>query len=142
VKDLSIIVIIPFVLGFIIQIFGSDISIIFYCFGIFLGFELYAKNERYKELKITYTRSLKELLNFDDNSSYMVFEFSKDRLLLSSDFLCSWFYWSDFIEFKIIKSNLLLFEKDNSQNILVISKCELKEGEFEEILKFIGEKIN
>lgn len=130
-----------FTIGIIIQLAGSDVATIFFFIGIFLIFILYSKKENYKEIKINHIRTLKELL-IDSPNSYGIFEFNEDRLLLSTEFLCSWFYWSDFKKFKIIKSNLLLFEKDYSNNILVISKCELNNGEFEEIIDFIQKKIN
>ena len=141
IKLLTKIVYALFSIGIIIQIAGSDVATIFFFIGILLFFILYSKSENYRETKINHIRNLKNILLYSPSSSG-VFEFKEDRLILSTDFLCSWFYWSDFKKFKIIKSNLLLFEKDYSNNILVISKCELNNGEFEEIIDFIQKKIN
>ncbi|APZ47858.1 hypothetical protein BW723_16845 [Polaribacter reichenbachii] len=141
IKELRLSVSILFGIGIIIQITGSDVSTLFFFLGILLFFVLYSKIENYKELKTNYIRSIKELLFYTPNT-FGIFEFNEDRLLLSTDHLCSWYYWSDFSEFKIVKSSLLLFEKECSYNILVISKCELNTGEFERIINFVQKKIN
>ncbi|MEW7292859.1 hypothetical protein [Aquimarina sp. 2304DJ70-9] len=140
-KESLIISCICFILGLSILIGGSELSTLFFVIGIFAIFDLYFKNEKYTGLKNDYTRNLKSLFKENEVTTTGIFELNDHCLRYSNDYLCNWTNWEDFQKYKIVKSNLLLIQKENYGEVFVIGKSEVGEEDFQNILNFVHEKI-
>ncbi len=142
IKESAILAISFFLLGLVILLGGSDLSTLFFCIAIFVVFDLYVKHENFKTLKDAHIRNLKILLNENDIVSFGIFEFRDDCLRFSNDFYCTWIKWEDFKKYKVTKSNLLLIQKKNREDVLVIGKSEVNNTEFQKILSFVEKKMD
>jgi hypothetical protein len=140
-KESKIITFLLFSIGIVIQFFGSDISTLFFAFGIFQFFNFYSKNENYKEKTNNHLRVIKTVFKENEQTAFGLFHFNEDQLRYSNELCSTWIKWDDFESYKIIKSHLLLFQKDYLNEIFVISESEVNEIEFQRIIAFIEEKI-
>lgn len=142
VRESIVIFIICFILGLAIIIGGSELGFLFFSIGIFSVYDFYWKNENYKNIKNNHIKFLREYHVDYGINSFGVFEFRHDCLRFTTDFLCSWVNWEDFKTYKVIKSNLILIQKEHYQDVFVIGESEVNEVEFKKILDFIKVKIN
>lgn len=142
IKNLTIFNVLIFAIGIIILFFGSELSTLFFIVGIFGIFNLYSKQENYKRLKDTYIRNTKENIENSEVISSGTFEFKKDCLRFSTDYVCSWVNWKDLKEYKIKESNLLLIHRKIDNEVYIIGESEVTKPEFQEILKFVKGKVN
>ena len=120
---------------------GSDFSTLLFVSGIFFTLDSYSKSERYNEVKRAYMRKIKSLIKDNKEDTFGIFELRKDCLRFSNDLYCSYNYWSEFKNYKIEKSDLILLTKESTLQLYVINKSEVGAEEFDKIIQYVSKKI-
>jgi hypothetical protein len=141
-KEAIIWSIIFLLLGISILISNRSFGALFLAFSAIAFYNLYWKNDKYKELKNDYMSRLKAHMNKENKiPKHGVFEFKEDSLVFSDDYSETITEWRNFQEYKIVKSNLLLMRNKEQGDIMVIGESEIGKLEFQKVISFVKRKF-
>jgi len=137
-KLLLIIGIVCFVLGIIaISIDWRNFGSLILLAAILIFFNLYWKNEKYKDYKKIYLEHLpsKKVLEM---LHYGSFEFTDKHLIYKSKNKSERINWTDLSSFKLIDSkHILIKRKEKSESNLIISETEMDKSDFKKVIELI-----
>lgn len=125
--------------GMLLFAFGQELGALLISIAFFGVLNLYFKQENYKRIKDSHIRFIKKKIH--EFETYGEFEFKNDCLRYSNEYYCTWVNWHHFKTFKIKKSNLILIDKRDKENIFMIGESEVNPKEFQKILNFVKLKI-
>ena len=141
VKKALGVVIIFIVLGIVFLLADHELNALFFSVSIFCVFNLYFKNEKYRDFKFEYLRQLRNEIERTDPLFDGIFEFRDECVRISNNNSCTWNNWNSYKGYKIVKSNLILFHKTEPNRIIVIDKAEVGANNFMQILEFVQGKL-
>lgn len=137
-KLLLIAGIICFVLGVLAVTFEwRNLGSLLLLVAIFILFNLYWKNEKYKDYRKLYAEHLpnekvSEMLN------YGTFKFTEKQLIFKTKTKTQKINWTDLSSFKLIDSkHIVIKRKEKSESNLIISETEMDKSNFGKVIKLI-----
>ena len=137
-KFLLISGIVCFILGILtVSIEWRNIGSLILLVAILIFFNLYWRNEKYKEYKKLYLEHLPnekvlEMLN------YGTFEFTEKHLIYKSKNSTEKISWNDLSSFKLIDSrHIIIKRKEQPESNLIISETEMDKSDFEKVIELI-----
>jgi len=129
-------------LGTTILFRKGDIGVIFVLIGVISFFDCYLKNQKYTEFKNNIMSATKNHLKNDQYvPQFGVFDFNDDYVIYMDEIMCSKTKWSEFEDYKLVKSNLFLIRKKVDGDMLVLGKNEIGEMNFIKLIELTKSKI-
>ena len=142
IKHSKFFTLLMFGIGGVILMTGSELSTLFFAIGIFGIFDLYWRQERYRNLKDDHIRVIRSFAQSENGITNGIFEFNDICVRFSNDFLCTWINWDDFENYRIKKSNLILIPIESKKDIMVLGESEISIVEFERVVDFVKSKLD
>ncbi len=110
--------------------------------GVFYLVKAYPKFELYKKLKSTYFEKIKEkVAEVESDFGIGIFEFKDDSIGYADKNITRDIKWTEFKEYKVIESNLIMPLEPEKGDIIIIGKSEVGNENFQKIVEFVKTKL-
>ena len=141
-RETIIVGLISTLLGISIIIGKSYLGIVFIVLGIFFIIKSYPKFKLYNTLKSTYFKKVKEKVSeVESDFGNAIFEFNENSIKYIDKFTTREIEWTEFKNYKIVESNLLLILEQDKGDIMAIGKNEVGNLSFDKIIDFVKSKL-
>ncbi|MGB3607170.1 hypothetical protein [Psychroserpens sp.] len=129
-------------LGISIIIGKSYLGIVFIALGTWFIIKSYPKFKLYNTLKKTHLKLTKEKLSESESDfGNGIFEFTENSLKYIDKLQTRDIEWTEFKDFKIVESNLLLILDQEKGDIMAIGENEIGIENFVKIIDFVKTKL-
>ncbi|MDP2161467.1 MAG: hypothetical protein Q8K02_13360 [Flavobacterium sp.] len=130
-------------IGFLTIYGGGNIGVIFIIIGLFGLLECYRINTAYQNYKKTYLKLIEnEIKGQLESNEKSVWEFNDDYFSYKDYKYEAKIKWNAFKNYRIIEDNIFLDLNVGNQSSYILSKEEIGNDSFENIIELIHTKIN
>lgn len=118
----------------------NELGYVFLVFGAYLLITSYRFNQHYKKAKGDYENDIdEEVVSFIKTIN--IWEFNEEYLGYKDHKYETKIKWETFKDFKVIEDNIFLFLDAKNYHSYIISKKEVGEEAFDQLINFLNKKI-